>query len=397
MVCGIELSVMRGLLNAAKLAGALFFIMFFATFFIKRLRIQPEVVLYAAFALWSLTGIFFAVNKTYYFDALEVVLFMACMAFAIAGFVQRQGNLRFIGLPLVITGLTVAVLASSGFAGINFMDYVSASQAHRISAEGVHNNPNAVAGLCLFAFIGVLYYWRSPHGPFSLRKILIVGLALLFLSIIIASASRKNALGFIFFFSSYIWYCYMEKIKKNILYLIVAAIVFFFIIEGISTFLSDTYLGYRMQEFQTVEDIAESNRAGLYRRGLELFKKYPLGGVGLDNFRFHDIRGIYSHSDYIEVLTGTGIPGFIFYMSIYVVLFARLRKIYRQSNDPEVLYNIGFAQAVILTILLQAFGRPLYMNSSVIYLIFSFVGYSVFVERNLRFQRGGQAPHTVNK
>jgi O-antigen ligase len=112
-----------------------------------------------------------------------------------------------------------------------------------------------------------------------------------------------------------------------------------------------------------------------------MIRKHPVLGVGLGQFRTLSSSGLYSHSDYIEVAANTGIIGFALYFSIYVVLWLRLNRIKRKTDDPHLLYIIGFFKAAIITILLVAFGRPNITSKLTWIFMAGAIGYSWSIER----------------
>ena len=90
-------------------------------------------------------------------------------------------------------------------------------------------------------------------------------------------------------------------------------------------------MGLRFQRAMDNPDI-DTARSQMYVRGVDLFWENPLAGVGLGNFQVVSGLGAYSHSDYIEVASNTGIIGFILYFSIYGMILWRLLWLVR--NPP---------------------------------------------------------------
>jgi O-antigen ligase len=106
-------------------------------------------------------------------------------------------------------------------------------------------------------------------------------------------------------------------------------------------------------------------------------------GVGLDDFRSLSPEGMYSHSNYIEIASTTGIVGFFIFFSIFVIVWRRLRRIEKTYKEPQCLYNIGLFKAAILTILLQSFATVNYSSKLTWIFLATVTGYSWSLERSL--------------
>src|SRR5690606_29786498 len=59
--------------------------------------------------------------------------------------------------------------------------------------------------------------------------------------------------------------------------------------------------------------------------GWEAFKKKPILGYGVNSFRYY--YGLYSHNNFIELLFGLGLIGFLTYYNIHWNIFRSLRSI----------------------------------------------------------------------
>jgi O-antigen ligase len=90
---------------------------------------------------------------------------------------------------------------------------------------------------------------------------------------------------------------------------------------------------------------------------------------------------LYSHSDYIEVLSTTGFVGFILYFSIYFMLWRRLSGRLAWSTDRDTVYNTGFSKAVLLCILVLALGIPHFLEVTSMSLLAVLVGQAAYFQR----------------
>ena len=71
--------------------------------------------------------------------------------------------------------------------------------------------------------------------------------------------------------------------------------------------------------------------------GMEWFQKYPLFGIGMGNP--HILAGTYLnfdaylHNNFVELLCGGGVVGFVLYYAIFVYLFVGLFKYRKADRD----------------------------------------------------------------
>jgi O-antigen ligase len=157
---------------------------------------------------------------------------------------------------------------------------------------------------------------------------------------------------------------------------------------------------------------AESGRRKLAQRGLGYMMRYPLTGVGIDNFnkaewqissmaqelgRRKGIRGAAAHNTWVQVGAELGITGLVIWLSLLfgtVWSVARVRKRLpatwkRGSTDQRFLYSLSFylplaiwAFAAPSTFVSHAYMDPMYFLAALS------MGYLVMVRRALRADPG---------
>jgi O-antigen ligase len=116
--------------------------------------------------------------------------------------------------------------------------------------------------------------------------------------------------------------------------------------------------------FKNRERVLEQDKSWLVRKtqidkGIDLFKKYPLSGVGWGHFRYVradlDIRQYKylhrayddyaltrsSHNSYIQVLAETGVLGFVPFITIQIYIVWLVLKSFVWSRSVNVVCTIG--------------------------------------------------------
>ena len=73
-----------------------------------------------------------------------------------------------------------------------------------------------------------------------------------------------------------------------------------------------------------VVDTSSQTRLRLIEIGLDIWKKYPIGGTGINTFYVSSSTGNYAHNNFVELLADIGIIGFvIYYFFIVKAIFVK--------------------------------------------------------------------------
>ena len=108
-----------------------------------------------------------------------------------------------------------------------------------------------------------------------------------------------------------------------------------------------------------------------------MFLSNPFFGVGLGNFKAHFWSGHYSHSDYIEPLSTTGLVGFLLYQSGYFIIILKGIKLIKVVKDKAGLFCVKMIIILMFTILFLGIGAPFY-NDIVIRVLLTMVSAFLF-------------------
>ena len=376
----MTVTFVEGWSKITTLYGFLFGFLFLIYFLYHRLTIPPEVFIYFAWIIWSFMGMLNVTDNDLYLTQLGTIIKMGVMIFLVAGITALRKNLSVPMLAITIGGIIVGL--SGYYTGELQMSVYIASHTQ---VEGLTRNANSFAYHLLFVIFAMFFLWESKSSLW--QRIFfssIIGMAVIGVTY---SASRKGFLGVLAFMLLWFYFCqgrrFTEKpIRVFMIFLLLSGLAYF----SVDYAMSHTYLGKRYErlvKFGRFMEYGEHSRIQMYRDGLEMIKEKPICGVGLDQFRVLSSSGLYSHSDYIEVAANTGIVGFVLYFSIFVVLWLRLNRIKRMTNDPHLLYIIGFFKAAIITILLVAFGRPNIASKLTWVFLAGAIGYSWSIEHVL--------------
>ena len=133
-----------------------------------------------------------------------------------------------------------------------------------------------------------------------------------------------------------------------------------------------------MKMFNMFSGGGDVDRSSLMRQqmisiGMEQFKKTPIFGIGIDNPRFlvqpYFDKAYYLHNNYVELLTGVGIVGFILYYALYLYLIFNLIKHRKNSTNSYYLIVV----LLILRLVLDYGAVSYYSKETYINLMIMFI------------------------
>jgi O-antigen ligase len=371
----LTLSFIPGWSNVMIVWGIVYVVIYLVYSMYMEYKIQPEVIIFFAWIVWSLTGMFFARDMDIYLSMLIRVAQMGALIFVVAGIISVKKDLSILFAGFAIGGIILALIS---FLSGEFL-LVSNVEAE-LQAASIAENANVYAYHLLFVIISLLYFLdRVSSNTWRLLFVLLI--VLIFLAIVF-SGSRQGFVASTLFIVLWFVNCKRKMILQNpkvALTLLLAISVFVFVI--IIYVLPQTHLG---QRFIDPRKQTDNQRMDLYMDGFSMVQQYPIFGIGLNQYRVHSITNSYSHSYYMEVLTNTGIIGFIIYFSVYVILWRRLLRLKRLLRDPKDTYVIAFITSVIIIIFLVGLTRPLIVSKLTSIFLGGAIGYTWAMERALR-------------
>ncbi|MFQ5753863.1 MAG: hypothetical protein ACE5HI_17895, partial [bacterium] len=237
----MTLSLIEGLSKIMVLYGILLSWLFLIYFLYQKLKLQPEVMLFFAWLIWSIIGLITAIDLNLYVQNLKTIIQMAVLIFTVAGITALNRNLITLMFAIALGG--AIVLLSGYFTG----DFQIASDiSSRTRAMGLAENANEFAYLLLFLIFAIFFFWES-RSSLGWRVLLLTLVTFAVLGIIY-SGSRKIFLAFLAFISLWFLFCQSKKFFKNpvptTIILMIVSISLFFAIDYV---MSNTYLGQRLR------------------------------------------------------------------------------------------------------------------------------------------------------
>ena len=319
-----------------------------------RFRISRIFIYYCTIALLFYASGLWAISRRtaiwWGTEILEIAFGLFIISFC---FNNKNGIERLISV-IVIGGYCVVIYAILFYGWDTITSYIG--RASRISNDAINAN---TLGMCIaYAIVGNVY--------FILKKKIRWWSMLSFPSIVVLITTGSRKAIFIAFVGPILLIMELNR-KKNsrmlkfLRNILILAIFAFIAIELAN---STAFIGIRERISQLVSGLSGTGggdtstiiRLRLIGIGVEIFKKHPILGIGIDNAKFiagpmFGLETYYLHNNYIELLADVGIIGFAIYYSVYIALLVKYIK-NRDFDSPEYC----FCLTLLIFMLLMDFG-----------------------------------------
>jgi O-antigen ligase len=374
--------------------GALVVGMFTAFAFLKRLQALPrEAWLLWAFAAWCLTGLPFVINWPAFSRALQMAVELAIIISLVGVIIRNSGSFKWFYFAF-IGSVFFNVLA--GLDTLSLENLAADSVVAQQRSGGLTGNANGLGFYCfigLLSVMGLVAEIRSVAGRVALLATTLPGLYGL-----VVSASRGAFT--IFLFTLLLWplMCLRDLLRYRVVLLFGAVLIIALTIIFGQQVIEETYLGKRMTDAMRMEDHSSQTRFELFSAAINTFAEHPIAGVGVGQFRFVNGFGLQAHDEWGDLLSATGLVGFLLFMSVYLSLWLRLRRSVRRAQDSLMRYRLQFAKLILIVLVISGLlFRAHYICIDSMFLIALVVGASDWAEWRLKTANGLARPCAPNR
>lgn len=126
------------------------------------------------------------------------------------------------------------------------------------------------------------------------------------------------------------------------------------------TFFGINYFGFIENRFSNISNDGGSGRIVLWMNAIETFKNNPIMGIGLNGtLKYNEVHygnAVYIHNTMLEVLSETGLIGFIIFIFLWTSIFITSINLYKKNKSTKFLlatFVAIFIQMLSLSILLN--------------------------------------------
>ena len=272
-------------------------------------------------------------------------------------------NKDFVNRVLIIWILTLSILSSDTYIeaifGTNILGYGEGYSSRIVS---FFKDEPIVAGYINGFYLIIIGYLFHLNNKISNKyKYIVLIFTIFFLIAIILTGERSNSIKAIFGFFLFYFFIDTFKFKEKIISVLILILVFIFLLKS-SDFLK---LRYYNQFVEPMIYLLKSNEEKknyeidkyyknfdnniyirLYRSGFEVFKRYPIFGVGNKNYRVETCSKekklnymctTHPHQLYFEFLAEHGLFGSVVLLFIlFNLIFGRIRIILASKNYLQI-------------------------------------------------------------
>ncbi len=316
------------------IVNILLYIVFFLNKYKKRslanFKINPMIIIYVCFAIFSAFSIIWAIDTTIALGRSITLMLISLNIFIVYNILKEIKTIDpiFIGILFgVFVNFLLAIVPTFSF-GENYIGW---------RFVGTTSNANILAMLALFSILVSIYYLQiNPRMKYKVY----LALNFVFASyIIFITGSKKglilgSLLLFVYLFSTVKSIESLVKIVFTIMLLsvvtYVAIIYFIDFNEFIKTFEQVSHRIEAISELfsgQTIHDESTQERLMFISKAFDTLGNHPLLGIGIDNFRV--LYGTYAHNNYMELFADVGLVGFFIYYSMYIYILYLCYKMER--------------------------------------------------------------------
>mgnify|MGYP006085590987 FL=1 len=270
-------------------------------------------------------------------------------------------NKDFVNRVLIVWMITLSILSLDTYIesifGKNILGYGEAYGSRIVSFFKDEPIVGGYINGFYLIIIGCLFYINKDTS--NRYRYIILVFSIFFIIAIILTGERSNSIKAIFGFLLFYFFNDFFKLKEKIFSILSLILICIFLINT-SDFLKLRYVGQlskpiidflqfndeRNEEDDIGNNLKHDLYLGLYQSGFEVFKKYPIFGVGNKNYRvetcsneknFRYRCSTHPHQVYFEFLAEHGLFGSVVLLFIlFNLIFGRIRIILASKNYLQI-------------------------------------------------------------
>jgi O-antigen ligase len=319
--------------------------------------LPAEFYTYIGLFIWSLLSIIVVEEIYWYIRYNRVMLGIILVYFIINQLVFYKKAFEYINWALILSTIFIflEIFINLGISLDHF--YLLQATGSLFYTDASIDGANEIGGQVLVSLLSVLFLLCIYKKKWP--RLLLDILAVIMLIFAILSGSRGAFVPAIF---AYFFYMGFIRFKINIF-----TYLFVFLLIGVASFYmfeyvsENTFIGYKLNNLGNSE--GDQTRAHALYEGLNMMWSSPIIGVGAGNFIAHFSVRLYSHNDFIEIISTLGIVGFAIYYFYYYQLIRKikyLKKRIKKSSENYKLMKLFLLS--IFVCLAHGMSKPLFVD-----------------------------------
>jgi len=383
----------------SKIIALLFIVLFivFDIFWNKRkIIINREIILVLVWIVTCLISGFKAYDTNLFITKI-ITVFQLGLFFIFGYSIVSQSGISLNNVYYIII---VSVLIVIGLGFLNGTAQTPLMYDTRLSSTAGNANVLAIFGSYAFLFSIHLFF---DSKKWYWRLLLLINTLFLVFGIL-RTESRKGILIIPIILIIYFILYSISKYKKTnnkfsfyikttgaILLMSIITIISIWLLMNSEYFRRFERLNYFLKlqsnttesNFTKIIDVSTYERRKFIKYGFQMWLDNPVLGTGLDNFKANInkywaiSRQAYAHNNYVELLSSTGLLGFIAYYSIYFSLLFKMVKLLRNRdlNDKQI-RQINIFITVIFSLMILEIAMVSYYSKFIWLLLLIMAGYT---------------------
>lgn len=297
----------------------------------------PLKIWYTAFLVVCILSVVFAIDPATSIETIKTLVVLMVVLFLLDEEIQTKVQLEdFMRIYMAATVIMMVYVCQH-------IDLANFQLAQHGEAEMGRWNGNDVGMKCAIFLLFALYFLDTDKSFW--KRLLLLLASALSIMLLYYTASRKSFLIVIAGVSMYYYMRHPNKRVRNIIMIALGIYIVYIAIMNVPELYNS--IGWRLEgmtALATGKGTADSSallRLKYIQVGVDAFKKSPIIGHGIDNYRF--INGkttghfTYSHNNFIELLCGVGLAGFIVYYCYFAKLTLDFLSLYLKRNTSLIL------------------------------------------------------------
>lgn len=321
-----------------------------------------------------LSGLFVSKDTSWFYSIMVTYFAFAIVCFDCCYIIKRTESSEWILNVFLISAIACSI--KTIFFGADYRTEVI------VRTMSIDNNPNTLGLSMIVGIFSLVSRKKYVVNKFWLT----MGTAMVFLYVILLSASRKClfaalALVGIWIISVLRTDRHFSARKISMIIAVIAAIsigMYYFV-----TRYATTSSFARMLLLNS----AANSRATLYQDAIEYWKTSPIIGIGFCQYQIWSPYRLYSHSTYAEILCCTGIIGvIIFFVPLARYTITIIKQALRRDDDNH--YDLMMSLAMIIIELALGAGQIfIYDVTHLLVLTYLCMGTEYIMKENKEYLR----------
>ncbi|ERM80690.1 hypothetical protein P872_21540 [Rhodonellum psychrophilum GCM71 = DSM 17998] len=282
-------------------------------------------------------------------DVITTIIILISFSGGIYYLIFQYGERKILllfSLILFSSALSIILLKFFG------LDYIFNPKSYFYRQSGFFGNPNEAGRLCAFSILFILFFLSNFKNGKFIQILFFFFLIIITYASIVTFSKASIICSIILYFLIFI-----TTVRKNIPTYLFISIISFGAFIYISTNLDINFDRGQLKRLEGVGQLfsgdinqeSTTDRTSYAKIGWNYIADYPIGGIGLGNFKSLPYINSAVHNTFFVFWGESGIIPFILYLYLIASFFYNGIKFYFKFKSPTLTFlNIGFGVIILI-------------------------------------------------